>query len=222
MKQLLQLGVLAILLSMLLPSNRLNACLPGWNEHTVTYCYTYNYNGESKYCYLEITYCCGWDNSLKTVDLNIVKIKSTGSGSDCNNWVHDKQALLYWAIMNCAYHLDDDCFPEWPPCDENWFYVKISNSICYRIANHPNEELLLRTEFILCNDLTDCKCYYWFQKCIDYSVNPPELKTIFTAQHRTENCQINCFQENPFLPPQGYTWDDEWYTNCYFNDCPNY
>jgi hypothetical protein len=205
-------SIFFVVLSFIIINDKINACdCPiGWDSHSINYNYpTDPIHFPDIYCPVTIEYCCHWDNNLKQVVVQICDIYSTDH-DHCMAFLPDWSDFLYNVYVEVLNNSGPVCTPEYPPCDGLTYDNYMLNiQTCYKYHNIPPGLGLHATP---CPEGTVCEVH--FKKCYDYSQNPPVLYMCYDGQvSYTGTCSNNV---PTTLPPPGYTWEDEWETDCIY------
>jgi hypothetical protein len=184
-----------------------SVCPPGWDSYNYTYSYLFN-NDE---CDITVYYCCTTLPSgtfVVRVDMIQVEIPCGFQVVGLEDFWED----FYNRLSDTAIYYGGS----FPPCDDVHSpikYMEIRKVLCWKLHNLGGGTGLGR--------IVDCgytgQCIWNYKLCTNYNYTPPKNEKIPLG--RTAITGENCSSIPPIVPPQGYGWGDEWWTECYIISC---
>jgi len=184
-------------------------CPTGWTSRSVTYLYDSD-NDEIGDCEVTVHYC---HITLPTGEFK-VKIDRITLQMDCALDFID--TTDFWDDMRDRVRKDFMELVTFPPCPLAVFNVEIRRADCWAIKNVP-PDLLLQTPWYM--ELVDCGqtgfCEWYYKICYDSNLG----KNVSTYISKNSVPSESCTGTMPQLPPQGYSWNQAWTTECYGVSC---
>ena len=178
-------------------------CPQGWTSSSVTYTYQNKYNNP---CPITVYYC----SIIQPTGISVVKIDKIEIGMPCGKDIdyNDK----FWAKVEEEVANDFMMNGNFPPCPLEATNVVVKRAECWKVYNNVNNHTM---------DIIDCgligRCEFYYKICTNISTGKNQI----TLDHVTAVSTEACPNVMPEMPPNGYTWEQEWTTSCYGITCPD-
>ena len=178
-------------------------CPTGWTSEDFSYEYTPGCTVTVYYCHI----------TLPTGEFK-VKIDRITLQMDCA--LDFINTTASWDDMQDRVRTDFMLNVTFPPCPLAIFNVEIRRADCWAIKNVPADPITQTPWYM---ELIDCGqtgyCEWRYKICYNSQTgknesSPPEIISVPSEF---------CSGTMPQMPPQGYTWDDTWTTECYGISC---
>jgi hypothetical protein len=187
-------------------SNKAKAdCPPNWGQRGITF-----QVGNCLY-FADYCYKCG----VTGPDPGNVKVTKYGklTGQDCDDSGITMEEVVEMMLQQISQRYLDDCTI--PPCSTGTMArFIVEYPLCHKHFNHAWTD-----------DQGNRRHFYWWESCnIDFYcqrvreccyLNNGELSCVYT-QIQPQGSPLGC-QRGLVLPPDGYTWDDDWETDCFYD-----
>jgi len=209
-----KLFLLAVTVAVMFLSNIFDTkaeCPPNWNAASQPFTLKGEDNEE---CNLTVYFCWFLD------PLGVYHTIITGCyfEEDCGSWIiqnhptdfHDAELMAVYQWFANHYML--------PSCDGGgggpaYYIFETTSSNCVAIQNFGQTQTGL---LLQCPDKNGI-CIAEYRVCANYNVNPPAVGKSLVSYYSSGDSDCPTSVQ---IPPDGYTTDDDWISDCFLQICP--
>ncbi len=199
----LTLASIIFVMSFAMQSSEVKAqCEDGYNFYSFQILYpNSNCIIDISFCYRCSTFGPSPISTIKNINWSYSNPNSTCPEGDLYEWVISEIVSRYYDLCNV------------PPCDEGNATFTVEMPLCIFAKNilYPHQDGTMHNLTFKYSCETDFSCIWTYEICYNPITDEYEIDNIQKFESGSPACPLVM----PTLPPPGFTYDDEWESDCW-------